>query len=82
MRNAVPVPLKDGWLQRSVPPRHEPVWVRIGGTWRSAFVRCWGRGDGWECLIEAEGPRQPWDGVYVYDPRTIRPRYRPQTPDD
>lgn len=76
--NAVPVTSRPGWLQSSVPPRHEPVWIRIGGTWHKALVRCWVRGRGWECLIEAEGPRQPWDGIYAYDPSVIKPRYGQQ----
>jgi hypothetical protein len=84
-RLAVPGP---GWRERRVPPRHAPVWVRLGGTWRRGRVTAWIRsGDrpGWECRIEADepGPGEglPWGGRYVYDPAAIRPRYGSAPPD-
>jgi hypothetical protein len=80
--NATPARPGPNWLQRSVPPRHEKVWVRIRGTWRKGLVRCWVREDhGWECLIEDEAfDGSPWQGRYVYDSRTILPAYGDEPP--
>lgn len=82
-RLAVPGP---GWRDRRVPPRHAPVWVRLGGTWRRGRVTAWirpGARPGWECLIEAEdepGEGLPWSGRYVFDPAAVRPRYASTPP--
>ena len=82
--NAVPVHPGPGWLQRSVPPLHELAWIRIGGAWHRALIRCWVREHhGWQCLIEADGAENsPWNGRYEYDLHAIRPRYGPQPPGD
>jgi hypothetical protein len=81
--NAKPAAQGPPWLQRSLPPRHERIWIRIAGRWRKGLVRCWVREQSrWECLIEAETwDGSPWNGKYEYDPRTIQPRYTSQPPD-
>jgi len=69
------------WREHRVRPRHAPVWVRAHGAWRKGRISAWvaapGSRTGWECVIEAEpSPGDPpWQGRYVYDPKTIRPRY-------
>ena len=68
------------WQERRIPPRHAPVWVRIGGSWRKGTVAAWVRSPGsgtWECVITADEPpgSPPWAGRYVYDPAAIRPRH-------
>jgi hypothetical protein len=83
--NATPARPGPPWLQRSVPPRHETAWIRIRGRWRRAVVRAWVLQDQtrWEVLIEAEAwDGSPWNGLYVYDPETIRPRHSDEPPGD
>jgi hypothetical protein len=69
------------WRERKYPPRHAPVWVRAGGTWREGLIRQWVTIDpahmGWECQLEVGGRT----ARYVYDERSIRPRYGPEPPD-
>src|SRR5258708_39133816 len=74
------------WREHRVRPRHAPVWVRAHGAWRKGRISAWvaapGSRTGWECVIEAEpSPGDPpWQGRYVYDPKTIRPRYSTRPP--
>ena len=69
------------WRERRVPPRHAPVWVHARGAWRKGRITNWiapsQPGAGWECVIVAEpAPGDPpWQGRYIYDPQTIRPRH-------
>jgi hypothetical protein len=80
MPDAQPAGPGVSWQEQHVPPRHAAVWVRIGGTWRRGLVTAWvtdpGKA-GWECAITADEPAggPPWQGRYVYDPATIRPRH-------
>jgi hypothetical protein len=55
------------------------VWIRIRGQWHKGRIIEWitdPGGAGWDCLIKADEPFDgvPWQGRYVYDPATIRPR--------
>ena len=68
------------WREQRIPPRHAPVWVRIAGTWRKGRIAAWVTTPGcraWDCVITADEPPGglPWQGRYVYDPLTIRPRH-------
>jgi hypothetical protein len=79
--DAVPGGGGPSWRERRVPPRHPLVWVHVQGAWRKGSVSAWivpraRHGAGWECMIVAEPipGDPPWQGRYVYDPRTIRPR--------
>lgn len=70
------------WRERSRPPHHAAVWVRIRGIWRPGTITAWvaipGTPGPWTCQIAAEdGDSLPWSGRYIYDPRTIRPRNEP-----
>ncbi len=64
--------------ERRVPPRHAPVWVRIAGTWHRGLIQYWimPASGSWEVMITADEPPGglPWQGRYIYDPATIRPR--------
>jgi hypothetical protein len=80
MPDAQPAGHGVSWREHQVPPRHAAVWVKIAGTWRMGLITYWAMpaaGGGWECVIAADeapgGP--PWQGRYVYDPLTIRPRH-------
>jgi len=85
MPDAQPAGPGVSWRERHVPPRHAQVWVRIAGTWRPGLISYWVADPGkrgWECAIEADEPPggRPWQGRYVYDPLTIRPRPRGVAP--
>lgn len=74
-----------GWNERTVQPRHAPVWIRTFGTWRRARITFWISTPGipgWECLIETDQASGDtiWPGRYVYDHQTIRPRYGDDPP--
>lgn len=78
-----------GWKERRYGPRHAQVWVRIGGEWRKGRIIEWVRQidrDGWDVVILADEPTltpgPPWQGRYVFDPRSIRRRYTDQSPDE
>ena len=67
------------WRERRAGPRHAAVWIRIRGQWRKGRIIEWitdPGGVGWDCLILADEPFSgvPWQGRYIYDPATIRPR--------
>jgi hypothetical protein len=68
------------WKEKRIGPRHAAVWVRVGGDWCRGRIIEWicelGR-DGWECVIMADEPadRPSWQGRYVFDPASIRPRH-------
>jgi hypothetical protein len=68
-----------GWRERRAGPRHAAVWIRIRGQWRKGRISEWitdpGQ-TGWDCLIMADEPFSgvPWQGRYIYEPATIRPR--------
>jgi hypothetical protein len=75
------------WKERRAAPRHAAVWVRVGGEWRRGRIIEWVRQldrDGWDCVIMADEPMSgpPWQGRYVFDPRSVRPRDRDQPPGD
>jgi hypothetical protein len=68
------------WKEKRTGPRHAAVWVRVDGAWHRGRVIEWicelGR-DGWECVIMADEPADapPWQGRYIFDPASIRPRH-------
>jgi hypothetical protein len=75
----------DGWKERRYAPRHAPVWVRIGGEWRKGRIVAWVRQidrAGWDVVIVAgePSPGPPWQGRYLFDPASIRPRHTSQPP--
>lgn len=68
------------WKEQRVAPKHAAVWVRVKGRWRKGKIAWWARELGseqWVCVLvadkSAEGSR--WLGRFVYDARSIRPRY-------
>jgi hypothetical protein len=67
-----------------VAPRHAAVWVKIAGCWRRGLIAYWIMPvtRRWEAVIAADEPPggPPWQGRYVYDPATIRPRYGDSPP--
>jgi WD40 repeat protein len=70
---------------RTVPPHHTAVWIRINGTWCKGRITAWIPSHGksrFECQIQAEQPAEHplWSGRYVYDPRAIRPRHSDHPP--
>jgi len=73
------------WKERRTGPRHAAVWVRAGGRWRKGRIVEWirelGR-DGWECVLMADEPHDgpPWQGRYVFDRASIRPRHSDRPP--
>jgi len=73
------------WRKREYPPKHAAVWIRMGGAWLEGLILRWkfdpGMRDRWECVIEAEVPGIPGRiASYVFDERSIRPRYGPHPP--
>ena len=80
MPDAQPAQPPVSWREQRIPPRHAPVWVRIAGTWRRGLIAAWVTTPGsgtWDCILTADEPPGglPWQGRYVYDPLTIRPRH-------
>ncbi len=57
------------------------MWIRVQGTWRKGHIVAWVTyppdRTGWECVIAADDPMDalPWQGLYIYDSLTIRPRH-------
>ncbi len=75
--DAQPAPPGPSWRERSCPPRHPAVWVRIHGAWRSGIITAWVKIPGtpgpWTCQISVEPDSAPGSGRYIYDPLAIRP---------
>jgi hypothetical protein len=73
------------WRERTYPPKHAPVWVRIEGAWHEGAILYWVTIDpahyGWECQIETDVPGTGRRTArYVYDELTIRQRASPELP--
>ena len=72
--------LGSGWREQTIPPCHAQVWVRVHRTWRKGHVTAWikirGAAAASDCQIHADVPvGTAWNGRYMYDSRSIRPRY-------
>ena len=57
------------------------------GEWREGRIIEWVwqiNRDGWEVVILTDGPPSgpPWQGRYLFDPQSIRPRHTDQPPGD
>jgi hypothetical protein len=70
----------NSWKERRTAPRHAKVSVRVDGTWRRGKIVEWITelsSSRWECVIVAEDRQEspPWQGRFLFDPRSIHPRY-------
>jgi hypothetical protein len=75
----------NSWKERRHAPRHADVWVRAHGTWQRGRIIEWVQHLGepaWEVVVVAEDKQAapPWQGRFVFDPKSIRPRWNDTPP--
>lgn len=84
MREAVEVGWPGPGRERRAPAGDALVWIRVGGAWRSGYVRQWIRGDSgwlaWICHDSPDGWLYPAWGLYEYDEAAIRRRTEGEPP--
>jgi hypothetical protein len=87
MRDAEPAQFPDPKYRR-VRPRAPgtPIWIHQDGRWLTGHLYIWIKvEDQWIALIQHQHPddwAHPGQGLYVYDPETIRRRTDDTPPPD